>query len=151
MSVAMPLVKIKTKGQITLPKQVRDALGLSDGDLIEVDVRNGRGVILPKQSVAAPASKLSPKEQQTLRRARKRIAAINEDMIHSRGLTREEADAAAKAGLIDPDQIWFWLEGWQKGERKAERDDQEGRFKEFSSAEAFLQHLDSLKSRKAKA
>jgi AbrB family looped-hinge helix DNA binding protein len=138
----MPLVKIKTKGQITLPKQVRDSLGLSEGDLIEVDVRNGRGVILPKRGAAVTAPKLSPREQQALRRAKKKIAAINEDMIHSRGLTREEADMAAKAGLIDPDQTWFWLEEWQKGERQAERDIKAGRTSgPFTTAKELIAHL----------
>ena len=147
----MPLVKIKPKGQITLPKSVRDSLGLSTGDLIEIDVQNGRGVIVPKRVVtAAPVPKLSEKEQRALGRAKQKIAAINKDMIHSKGLTREEADVAAKAGLIASDQKWFWLEEWQKGEREAERDYKEGRFKEFDNAEAFLKHLDSLKSRKAK-
>lgn len=138
----MPLVKIKPKGQITLPKPVRDSLGVSTGDLIEIDVRNGRGVIVPKRVMtAAPAPKLSLKEQKQLQSARKKIEAITEDMIHSKGLTQAEADVAAKVGLINPDQKWWWLELWQKGERRAERDDREGRYEEFETAEAFLKSL----------
>ncbi len=141
----MPLVKIKPKGQITLPKSVRDSLGLSTGDLIEIDVQNGRGVIVPKRVVtAAPAPKLSEKEQRSLQRAKQKIAAINEDMIHSKGLTREEADVAAKVGIIDPDQKWFWLEEWQKGEREAERDIKEGRVETFETPEEFRKALQSL-------
>ncbi len=138
----MPLVKIKPKGQITLPKPVRDSLGVSTGDFIEIDVRNGRGVIVPKRVMtAAPAPKLSAQEQRALGRARQKIKTINEDMIHSKGLTREEADVAAKVGLINPDQKWWWLESWQEGEREAERDDREGRYEEFETAEAFLKSL----------
>ncbi len=29
---------------------------------------------------------------------------------------------AAKVGLIDPDQRWWWTEEWQQGEREAEED-----------------------------
>lgn len=138
----MPLVKVKPKGQITIPKKVRDGLGLAEGDLIEIDVQNGKGVILPRRVVAAaPAPRLSPKEQQLLARAKKKIDAINEDTLHSKGLTREEAEIAAKAGLIDPDQTWFWLENWQKGIRTAERDLQEGRSTVYDSPEAFLKSL----------
>ena len=138
----MPLVKIKTKGQITIPKKVRDGLGLAEGDLIEIDVENGMGVMLPRRVVAAaPVPKLSPKEQQLLARAKKKVDIINEDVLHSKGLTREEAKAAAKAGLTAPDQRWFWLEGWQQGIRAAERDLQEGRSTAYDNPEAFLKAL----------
>lgn len=93
----------------------------------------------------APVPKLSEKEQRALGRAKQKIAAINKDMIHSKGLTREEADVAAKAGLIAPDQKWWWLESWQEGEREAERDIKEGRVSgPFETAQEFLTHLRSL-------
>ncbi len=77
---AMPLVKVKTKGQITLPHQVRKRLGLSEGDLIEIDIENGHGVIIPQRLVpATPAPKLSTKEQKTLETTRKKIAAIQKE------------------------------------------------------------------------
>ena len=138
----MPLVKIKTKGQITLPKKVRDGLGLVEGDLVEIDVQNGKGIIQPRRVVpAAPVPKLSAKEQRLLEQAQKKIETINEDVLHSKGLTRAEAEVAAKAGLIAQDQLWFWLEGWQKHYRAAEGDDREGRVEEFDSPEAFLNSL----------
>lgn len=63
------------------------------------------------------------------------------------GLTREEADVAAKAGLIDPDQKYWWLEDWQKGEREAERDIQEGRISgPFTTAEELIVHLHRQKA-----
>ena len=140
----MPLVKIKTKGQITIPKKVRDSLGLSEGDFIEVDVQNGKGVFMPRRVVAAaPAVKLSAKEQQTLVRAKKKIQAIQENFTTSKGLTQKEVDVAAKAGLIDPDQRYWWTEAWQEGEREVERNYAEGRFEEFDNAEDFLNSLPS--------
>ncbi len=30
-------------------------------------------------------------------------------------------------GLIDPEQKWWWLEDWQKGEREAQKEVEEGR------------------------
>ena len=141
--LTMPLVKIKTKGQITIPKKIRDSLGLSEGDLIEVDVKNGKGIFMPRHVIAAaPAIKLSAKEQKALVRAKKKIQAITEDLINSKGLTREEVDVATKASLIDPDQQYWWTEEWQKGEREAERAIREGRSSgPFDNAEDLIDHL----------
>ena len=140
----MPLAKMKPKGQITIPKPVRDQLGLSEGDLVEIEVEGGRGIIMPQRVVpAAPAPKLSPKEQRALTRAKKKIAAINEDMVNSRGLTDDEANVAAKAGLIAEDQRWWWTEEWQEGEREVERNYKKGDFEVFDSAEDFLATLKS--------
>lgn len=59
----MPRAKLTTKGQITIPKLVRDALGIHPGDRVNfrvredgtitveaetVDVRSLRGVLRPK-------------------------------------------------------------------------------------------------------
>lgn len=60
---------------------------------------------------------LSKREQRILARAKDKIKTVNEDMLNSKGLTEAEANAAAKAGLIDPEQKYWWLESWQKGER----------------------------------
>lgn len=141
----MPLAKLKPKGQITIPKPVRDQLGLAEGDLVEIAVQGGRGIIMPQRVVAAaPAPKLAAKEQQALTRARKKIVAINEDMVTSRGLTEAEANVAVKAGLIAEDQRWWWLESWQHGEREAESDIRAGRVETFNSSEEFRNALPAL-------
>jgi len=43
----MSLVKIQRKGQMTLPTRVRAAMGLTDGDLVDVKVSGRRIVITP--------------------------------------------------------------------------------------------------------
>jgi AbrB family looped-hinge helix DNA binding protein len=43
----MPLVKIQRKGQMTLPTGVRSAVGLVDGDLVDVKVSRGRIIVTP--------------------------------------------------------------------------------------------------------
>ncbi|MDZ4221503.1 MAG: AbrB/MazE/SpoVT family DNA-binding domain-containing protein [Patescibacteria group bacterium] len=140
-----PLTRLKQKGQITLPKRVRDRLGLSEGDFLEIDVEGGRGSIMPRRVVsAAPSPGLSAKEQQALLRAQKKIAAINADWVNSRGLTEEEVHAASKAGLIAEDQRWWWLESWQEGEREVEADFKAGRVEVFNSPEEFRKALNTL-------
>ena len=76
-----------------------------------------------------------------LARAKRKIRAINEDVLNSRGLTEDEADAAIEAGLIAADQKCWWLEDWQKRHRKAEEDIRKGRIQEFDSPKAFLNAL----------
>ena len=81
--------------------------------------------------------------QQALASAKQKICAINEDVLNSRGLTEDEADAAIEAGLIAADQKYWWLEDWQKRHRKAEEDIKKERIQEFDSPEAFLNSLPS--------
>jgi AbrB family looped-hinge helix DNA binding protein len=138
----MALVKVGPKRQITIPKPVFEALRLEVGDLLEVRVRNGKAMITPQQvAKKAPAAKLSPKEQRLLKLAKRKIATIQKDLRRAKGLTRAEADIAAKAGLIAWDQRWWWTEEWQVGEREAQRDLDEGRVETFESAEAFPIYL----------
>lgn len=83
------------------------------------------------------------KAQQKLISAKRKIKAINEDVLNSEGLTEDEANAAIEAGLIAADQKYWWLEEWQKHHRKAEADIKKGCVKEFDSPEAFLNSLPS--------
>lgn len=69
--------------------------------------------------------------QQELGSAKRKIQAINEDVLDSEGLTEDEADAAIEAGLIAADQKYWWLEDWQKRHRKAEADIKKGRIHEI--------------------
>ena len=87
-------------------------------------------MLTPKRPVEkAPAIKLTAGEQKMLISAKRRIERIRKDPLRSRGLTSQEAKIAAKTGLIAKDQMWWWTEEWQKGERAAERDIQAGRTK----------------------
>ena len=67
---------------------------------------------------------LAKKELETVKR---KVQAIQENILESEGLTRRETNIAAKAGLIAEDQKWWWTEEWQAGEREAEADIQAGR------------------------
>ena len=142
---AMPLSKITTKHQITIPQEIFERLKLKVGEHVEMVENKGKIILTPQQLTArAPAAKLSDEEQALLRVAKRKVRAIQKDLEHSTGLTLAEAEVAAKAGLISWDQRWWWTEEWQEGEREAERDEREGRYTEFDSPEAFLKHLRAL-------
>ncbi len=124
----MPTVRIGPKHQVTIPKKVFEGLRLRAGDLLEAEAHGGQIFLTPLQVAAkAPAVRLSAAEQRMLARTRTKIERIQRDLPHANGLTGQEAKLAAKAGLIDPDQAYWWPEGWQKRERQAEADLQAGR------------------------
>lgn len=46
----MPLIKLKHKGQMTIPAEIRDQLQLQQGDLLEAST-DGRAIILVPKAV----------------------------------------------------------------------------------------------------
>jgi AbrB family looped-hinge helix DNA binding protein len=60
--IAMPIVKVRTNRQVTIPKAIFDELGLKEGDFVEVSLQEGRILITPKRLVD-PEDTLSPEEE----------------------------------------------------------------------------------------
>ena len=58
----MPIVKIRTNRQVTVPKAIFDDLGLEEGDFVEVSLQGTNIVIKPKRLVDMEES-LSPEEE----------------------------------------------------------------------------------------
>lgn len=140
----MPLTIIGPKHQITIPKQVFERLRLQVRDYLEAEVEGQKIVLTPKRLVAkAPTMKLAPAEQRLLARARTKIKQIQKNLAMAKGLTSAEARVAAKVGLIDRAQLYWWMEEWQKGEREAEVEIREGQVKSFERIQDLLQDLRS--------
>lgn len=140
----MSTAKIGFKHQVTIPKDAFEKLHLEVGDVLEAEVSQGKLMLVPKKLMEkAPVPKLTSKEQKLLVRAQGKIQCIRRDIAAARGLTKEEAELAVKAGLIARDQRWWWTEDWQKGEREAERDLRTGRTKTFAGVEQLLEDLRS--------
>lgn len=139
----MAAVRIGPKHQVTIPKEVFETLSLNEGDFLEAAAEGGRIILTPLQLAAkAPAPRLTPAEQRILLRAKGKIERIRRDLLTARGLTEEEGEVAAKAGLIDPGQKYWWTEAWQKGERAAEADRRAGRLLgPFATAEALREGM----------
>ncbi len=47
----MPMSKVTRHGQITLPVSVRKRLGIEEGDLVEIEVKGEKAVLVPKKLV----------------------------------------------------------------------------------------------------
>ena len=44
----MTVIKVIRNGQITLPKEFRDALGVKAGDILEAEMKENQMVLIPK-------------------------------------------------------------------------------------------------------
>lgn len=139
----MPTTRISPKHQITIPKPIFDEAQLEPGDLLDATTENGKIVLTPKRLTdKISAVRLTASEQKVLIRAKAKIAKINNDILNSKGLTKKEIEVAAKAGLIDKDQAYFWTEEWQKDIRASKRDIQAGRVSPaFDNADDAIAHL----------
>ncbi len=68
----MPVVKIRTNRQVTVPKAIFNELGLKEGDFVEVSVEGTNIVIKPKRLVALEDT-LSPEEEKLVDKGFKQL------------------------------------------------------------------------------
>ncbi|MGR3309861.1 MAG: AbrB/MazE/SpoVT family DNA-binding domain-containing protein [Candidatus Brocadiales bacterium] len=64
----MPFVKVLRHGQITLPKKYREALGIDEGQILEVELKESMVILKPKVLVDK-GSTLSPKGERKIKEA----------------------------------------------------------------------------------
>ena len=141
----MSVIKVRPRRQVTIPKEIFNKLHLQAGDFIEAKAEDQKIVLVPKKLVTkTDVVPLSKEQQKILETTQARIEKIKQDMAHSKGLSQEEIAVAVKVGMIDPDQAWWWAEDWQKGEREAQREINEGKFMgPFSTVEQFKSAIES--------
>jgi AbrB family looped-hinge helix DNA binding protein len=58
----MPVVRIRTNRQVTIPKKVFDDVGLREGDFVEV-VRLENAVLIKPKKLVDPEDTLTPEEE----------------------------------------------------------------------------------------
>jgi len=124
----MSVVKVRPRRQVTIPKEIFNRLHIEVGDFIEAKAEDEKIVLVPKKLVAKTGViPLTKEGQRILKNARGKMEKIKQDLAHSKGLTDQEIAVAVKVGLIDQDQTWWWTEEWQKGEREAQKEINEGK------------------------
>ena len=64
----MPMIKVVRNGQITLPKEFRDALSIDEGQILEAEIKNSR-IILKPLAFVERGSVLSSKGRQKVKEA----------------------------------------------------------------------------------
>jgi antitoxin MazE len=89
-------------------------------------------------------------ERESVRIKRKAQVTIPKKVMDQLGLDEnDELDVYVENGRIvmEPmiripkNQAWYWTEGWQKAERKADEDWAAGRYKEYDSVDDLLADL----------
>jgi AbrB family looped-hinge helix DNA binding protein len=60
------LVKIHRKGQMTLPSSFRAAMGVSEGSLVELSLKNGKAIMSPKITINRDIVTSPPKSRTQL-------------------------------------------------------------------------------------
>jgi AbrB family looped-hinge helix DNA binding protein len=78
----MSIVKMQHKGQMTIPRNIRSKVGLTDGDLVEVKTAGGQIVITPKLAIDRSKSPAADDEYTPAQRRiiDARLAKAKEDM-----------------------------------------------------------------------
>ncbi len=61
----MHVVKVTRKGQVTLPKEIREMLDIREGDLLLVDLRDG-SIILTKGEIPPPGEPIGEEDYRRL-------------------------------------------------------------------------------------
>jgi AbrB family looped-hinge helix DNA binding protein len=102
----MPYVKIKTKGQVTIPAEFRRDLNLKEGDLLEALVERGGILLKPKTVVdrydeewaknllkeAQEEAKRNPKTRDEEDAEERRLLELGEHQAKKLGIKPQEAE-----------------------------------------------------------
>lgn len=83
------LVKVLQKGKVTIPKELRERLGIKEGQSLTLEAGGGKLVILPSNTLANPTDVLSGlasgvKVKEPVDEALRRAAAYRLDRKRSR-------------------------------------------------------------------
>jgi antitoxin component of MazEF toxin-antitoxin module len=110
---------------IPISAKMLKQLGLKEGDKVEtrLKVKTKELIITPKKNGIS-------------------LRTIKRKMKEHTGLTREEMEIAAEAGLIRRDQFYHWTPESQQELKEIEADYDAGKFKRFTSLEALFKDLD---------
>jgi len=74
------LIKIHRKGQMTLPSSFRAAMGVSEGSLVEISLKNGKAVLSPQLTIDREIVTAHPKNRKDVfRELAKVIAEIRQE------------------------------------------------------------------------
>jgi AbrB family looped-hinge helix DNA binding protein len=101
----MPYVRVKTKGQVTIPAEFRRGLNLKEGDLLEASVARGGIVLKPKSLVdrydeewaknilkeAREEDKRNPKSKEEDTAEERRLLALGARQARKLGITAQDA------------------------------------------------------------
>ena len=77
----MPIIKVLRHGQITLPKELREVLGVKEGDILEAEMKENQVVLKPKTLI----DKIPESESELSEPGKAKIREALEDSEKKRG------------------------------------------------------------------
>jgi len=92
----MPVVRVKRKYQVTIPVEIRERLGLAEGDYLEVTEQENQIVLRPKAVVDKPDREALKQLQVVLDRIRQHDVPeeeVERDVLEAIRSVREQARA----------------------------------------------------------
>lgn len=86
------IVKLQKKGQLTIPNQMRDQVGLAEGDYVQVISRGNKIILEPAQVMTrSAAAELTPAQKRALgARLAKGLADVKAGRLHGPFNTHRE-------------------------------------------------------------
>ena len=169
--------RLRNKGQVTVPPEIRNQLGAEEGDdlLFFTDEAGGCGsrAQIIHLNTWFWSERCSDTAAQLLTRIltpHRRPQTIYKSRLRNKGqvtvppeirnlLGAEEGDdllfytdeagrvVVSRAQIIDPEQAWFWSERWQRMEQQAQADLETGRILEYANIAKALAALDEILAR----
>lgn len=115
--------EIKNGFQLVLPKEVMGQLGVRDKDKVEFEIKKD-GILLKYQSRSDLLDKIKRKMQERV------------------GLTKDEMEIAARAGLIRHDQFSYWAAEVQGRLKEAEEDFEDDRTTRVKNVEELIDQIE---------
>ena len=69
----MPKIKVGSGGQVVIPKEICEELGLKEGDFIEVNRSKDTVVIKPKKKSVEADDTITPEEEELVRKGEEQL------------------------------------------------------------------------------
>jgi len=126
--------EIKDGFQLVFPKEVMGQLGFKDKDKVEFEIKED-GIFLkakhPQANQVGEAAFQNDTLEEIKRKMQKRV-----------GLTKDEMEIAAQAGLIRRDQFSYWTAEIQERLKGAEEDFEAGRTTRVKNVEELSAYIE---------
>lgn len=115
--------EIKDGFQLVFPKEVMGQLGFKDKDKVDFEIKED-GILLKAKHYIGTLDEIKRKLQERV------------------GLTKDEMEIAAQAGLIKRDQFSYWTAETQARLKRAEEDFEAGRTTRVKNVEEFSDYIE---------
>jgi AbrB family looped-hinge helix DNA binding protein len=62
----LEIVRVKHKGQVTIPAKIRRRYEIEEGDLLSIDTKDPRTIVMKVKKIPEPGQPVGPEEQRRI-------------------------------------------------------------------------------------